>query len=342
MGEPREYDRTARLNRICQLLYQYPEGLTARRLAEICGVSVRTVYRDLDAIDEEMRCPIWQLDGRWGIEVPAFLPPLKLGLSEAMALFLAARLMSRYSDERDASIESALSKLAVVMPRPVGKHVTDTVVAMRHRSENAHYARLFEMLSRAWAEGRRARIWYPSRNEATSEATPEERLVEPYFLEPSLIGHSCYLIAYCHHAGALRTFKLERIQHVELTDQPYHVPAGFDPNDYLKSSWGIVADEEVEVRLRFSPKVAARVRECVWHPSQSANPREDGTLDFTVRVAGTMEITPWILSWGSEVEVLAPTELRARISRTAERMAQLYAAALPDPAAPQLHDGVRP
>ncbi|MHB8991865.1 MAG: helix-turn-helix transcriptional regulator [Chloroflexota bacterium] len=323
MNGSKRHDRTARLNRICQLLYEYPQGVTPKRLAELCEVSVRTVFRDLHAIQRDPDYPIWQEGGRYGLERRAFLPPLKLTLPEAMTLFLAARLVSRYSDERDPTIASAFGKLAAVLPRPVAQHVAETVGGMLVRPENPQYARVFEILSTAWASGRAVRIWYPQSG-GGPPSTTEERLVEPYFLEPSQIGHSCYLIAFCHHAGALRTFKLERIRHIELTEEAYLIPASFDPNDYLKASWGVVADEEVEVRLRFSPTVARRMKECTWHPSQRVGDLPDGRLDFAVTVAGTMEITPWILSWGAEVEVLAPEQLRAKVADIATRMRTTY------------------
>lgn len=322
MSSHRPYDRTARLNRICQLLYEYPQGLPPRRLGELCQVSVRTIFRDLKSIQRDSSYPLWQEGGRYGLEQSAFLPPIKLTLLEAMALFLAARLASRYSDERDPSILSAFDKLAAILPRTVAQHVSETVRGMLSRRENPHFARVFDLLATAWATGRRVRIWYPWTGGSASVVY--ERLVEPYFLEPSPIGHSCYLIAFCHHAGAIRTFKLERIQAIELTDQPYQVPTHFDANSYLKASWGVVADEEVDVRLRFSPAVASRVQECTWHPSQSILKREDGGVEFGVTVAGTMEITPWILSWGAEVEVLAPPELRTRIGQIAGKMAEAY------------------
>src|SRR5512142_780017 len=99
-------DRTARLLHVAETLYQHPDGLRAREIAEHCGVCVRTVYRDLHAMQDELEYPIWQDEhGRYGIERRAFLPPMNLTLTEAMALFLAARLVSRYSDERDPHIE---------------------------------------------------------------------------------------------------------------------------------------------------------------------------------------------------------------------------------------------
>lgn len=315
-------DRTARLLRVAHILYQYPRGLAPAELAGLCGVSVRTVYRDLKALQAELGYPLWQDGSRYGLEEGIFLPPLKLTLLEAVSLFLAARLASRYSDERDPNIESAFGKLAAILPRAVGQHVAETVRGMAGRPENADYARVFDLVSTAWATGRRLRIWYPAAVGAGSAV--EERLVEPYFLEPSPWGHSCYLIAYCHHAGAMRTFKLERIRQAELTDQRYQVPEEFDANGFLRSSWGVATGDEVEVRLRFSPSAAWRVKECIWHPSQVLMERDDGGLDFSVRVAGTVEIAPWILSWGAEVEVLAPEELRARMAETARRMAGAY------------------
>ena len=181
---------------------------------------------------------------------------------------------------------------------------------------------VFSILAEAWATGHRVRIWYAGAGDGA--AAVQERLVEPYFMEPSPIGHSCYLIAHCHHAGGMRTFKLERIRQIELTDQSYEIPADFDVNQYFKSSWGIASDDEVKVVLRFTSRAATRVLECRWHPSQEIQQLENGALEFSVTVAGTMEITPWILSWGAEVEVLAPAELREKIARIARRMADCY------------------
>lgn len=320
--DPKEYDRSARLMKVIQLLYQYPQGLRPKKLAALCNVNVRTTYRDLRALQDQ-GYSLWD-DRRSGyhLDTAAFLPPLKLTLLEAMALFLGARLVSRYSDERDPAIESAFDKLAAALPRPVARHVTETVAVMRQRQENPAYAKVFNILSEAWATEHQVRIWYAGAGEGADAV--HERLVEPYFLEPSPIGHSCYLIAHCHHAGGMRTFKLERIRQIELTNQPYQIPPDFDVNRYLRSSWGIASDDEVRVVLRFTPRAASRVLECRWHPSQEVRMLDGGGLEFSVTVAGTMEITPWILSWGAEVEVLNPLDLRERLAETARRMAGSY------------------
>jgi predicted DNA-binding transcriptional regulator YafY len=153
-------------------------------------------------------------------------------------------------------------------------------------------------------------------------------MIEPYFLEPSLIGHSSYVVARDRELGEMRTFKLERITRAEQTTHSYAIPADFDINRHLARAWGIYnSGEPVEVRLRFHPPAAARVRETIWHPSQQLTDAGKGTLEMTVTVAGTVEITPWILGWGDSVEVLAPAGLRQRIGESGARMAALNAPA---------------
>src|SRR5213079_548470 len=111
----------------------------------------------------------------------------------------------------------------------------------------------------------------------------------------------------------------------------YQIPATFDINDYLAGAWGIFhSGEPVEVRMRFYPPASARVKESVWHPSQRLTDGPKGTLDMTVTVTGTVEITPWILGWGDAVEVLAPRDLRDKIASAGAKMALRNSAKTPD------------
>jgi predicted DNA-binding transcriptional regulator YafY len=84
-------DRLARLTRLVSILQAHPEGIRTGDIATRVGMSVRTVYRDLTALQDELRLPVWGEDGVWGIDSDkAFLPPLKLTQGEAMAVVLSA------------------------------------------------------------------------------------------------------------------------------------------------------------------------------------------------------------------------------------------------------------
>jgi proteasome accessory factor B len=70
--------------------------------------------------------------------------------------------------------------------------------------------------------------------------------------------------------------------------------------------------------------VAARVREATWHPTQKVESEADGSLLWRARVSGTIEIRLWILSWGDEVEVVAPPALREDVAATVRRAVARY------------------
>jgi len=319
MGSFEKGDRGARILKVQTLLQGNPRGLTPAELARRTGVAVRTTYRDIRAL-EAMNVPVYDDGGRILIDPNYFMAPVKFTLGEAMALLIGARLWSRYTDEADQDAADAFSKLAAVLPVPVAEYVQATVAQMLKRPANPSHTRTVQTLALAWAGRRVARIWYRA---ADTDSPP--RLIEPYFLEPSQIGHSLYVVARDRGIGEMRTFKVERIFRAELTADTYQIPPDFDINAYLSKAWGIFhSGQPVEVRLRFFSPAAARVKESTWHPSQRLQVQPDGSLEMRVTVAGTIEITSWILGWGETVEVLDPPDLRARIAEIGRAMADRH------------------
>jgi len=148
----------------------------------------------------------------------------------------------------------------------------------------------------------------------------------PYFIEPYAVGRTTYVIGWREPPGAIRTFKLERIQRIALTDREYTIPEDFDPREKLADAWGIwyTEAEPVEVVLRFHPRVAHRVRETQWHRSEQVEEQPDGSLLWRAWVAEPQEMVPWIRGWGGDVEVLEPPELRDRMTGEARRLAEAY------------------
>ena len=93
----------------------------------------------------------------------------------------------------------------------------------------------------------------------------------------------------------------------------------------FERAWDIIADQEpVEILLKFSASVADRVAETVWHPLQRLVKVDDGTLLWRSTVSGIIEIRLWILSWGDDVEVLHPSELRSQVRDIHERALARY------------------
>ena len=238
-------------------------------------MSVRTVYRDLRAIDEEIGVPVWAEDGLLGRRrrTRRSCPPLKLTQSEAMAVVLSARLMVRYADKYDPDLAAAFEKLAVGLPPALAEHVERTLDVMSTAPRDAPFNEHVRLLTKAWAERRVVTIEYrPARYDGG--ATARRATVRPYLIEPSLQTHALYLMGFDEEREAIRTFKIERIAEVALTPRTFEPPDPAGTTEELRRAWDIIADQEpTTVVLRFTPDVAARVLETRWHPTQSDGAR---------------------------------------------------------------------
>lgn len=319
-------DRLARMTRILALLNAHPDGMKPGEIARRVDSSVRTVYRDLRSIEGELSMPLWSEGGRWGVEADAFLPPLKLTRSEAMAVVLSARLMVRYADKYDPDLASAFEKLAAVLPAALREHVDRTLDDLSRRPTDDTFSRHVRLLTQAWAERRVVALDYAPAPYAP-EAAPRTARVRPYLIEPSLLTHALYLIGWDETRDAMRTFKIERIRDVSLSPDSFAAPDA-EIDGMFERAWDIIADQApIDVVLRFAPNVASRVREARWHPTERLAEEADGSLTWRATVAGPIEIRLWILSWGDDVEVIEPAALRADVAATHARAAARYGTA---------------
>lgn len=321
--EDQSMSKAARLQRIVHLLYRNPRGLTTLELSRHCGVSVRTIQRDLKEL-EGAGIPVWEdAESRYGVTAGYYLPPIHFHLEEAGALYLAARLLAGYSDEHNPLVAHALAKLAGAMPETIASHIHHTIRALAYRPENRTFAAVLETIILGWATGRKVRIWHQS----AGSDNVHEYLLSPYVLEPSSVGYATYVIGHSSWFEAVHTFKIERVEAAQLTGETYEIPEDFDGAALLQNAWGVMygpVGEETEVVLRFLPVVARRVQESVWHPSQELEVQEDGSCLLHVWVAHPMEMKPFIRSWGPECQVLAPPWLRQEIADEMRRGWELY------------------
>ncbi len=314
--------KAQRLMRLERQLARSPEGARVADLAQSLGVYRSTVYRDLEAL-EQTGLPIWQEAGRVGMLVDRYLAPLRLDIFEALSLFIAARLLSRQSKERDPHVESLLGKLADTLPPPVSRHVHKSAEAVRRSPENKEYVRTLECLMRAWVHSQTVRIDYQS----AWKGDVKERLLDIYFIEPLEYAYSCYVIGFDHLHGEVRSFKVKRIKKIEITEDKYRIPPKLDLFERWANSWGIVMGVDaspIQVKLLFTRNIAFMIKEAVWHPSQRIEDTADGGCLLTVAVNDLAEIKLWIRTWGAEVQVLEPESLRLEVARDAQSVCALY------------------
>ncbi len=315
---PRLASRTSRLRQIEEVLLMAPDGLSVPELARRLKANRRTVYRDVEFLSEQ-GVPLWQEAGRFGINRTHYLLPIRLSFHEALSLVLAGLLLSRTIDERNPHATTALRKLAAILPQPLAAHLERAAERVQAHEDGLHHNAVLEAVADGWAAGRKVRVEYRS----PRSGALRERILAPYALEPT--ASAIYVIGHDEWANAVRTFKLERLETAEVLEATYTIPADFDPEVYLATSWGIMAGPETtEVVLRFTPTVNPHVRERRWHPSQTLTPTPEGGCVLRVTISEPLEMQPWIRSWGAQVEVVAPEWLRERIAAELRQAAEQY------------------
>ena len=85
--------------------------------------------------------------------------------------------------------------------------------------------------------------------------------------------------------------------------------ADFDFESRAARAFGVADEPAVPVTIRFEPRWATWVSERTWHPSQTFTEEADGWLRLEMTVHGTVEVVPWVRSFGPDVAVVAPEGL---------------------------------
>ena len=309
---------------LLQKFFEQPgRRLRTSEIAEKLGVSDDTAMRYINELSANGKLPLRKDGQYWILAENAKIPQLKvyLSLSEATALYIAGRLLSQIHDERNQDVMLALTKLTDALPGPLLAHQRTLIdLAEQRQRGQTDRSDIFRALTMGWATRRKVRLLY-----APPRKRKFECLFSPYLLEPSGIGRTIYAIGESSPPSELRTYKLERMEYANLTEEAFAIPENFDAQALLGRAWGVMyGDEEpVEVYLRFSHYVTKRVKETLWHPSQEIIDTPQG-CEWRVRIGDTLEIENWIRGWGSDCEVIAPTELRDRIIADIRRSARQY------------------
>lgn len=147
------------------------------------------------------------------------------------------------------------------------------------------------------------RISYSRMNGDTAE-----RIIGPLGL---LLGPRSYLVAHLED-GALRHFRMDRIQKAECTDELFVPDPDFSLAKHASGAFSSFHDPDQygPVVWKFSAKAAPIAAEFLFHPEQELEQQEDGSLIVRFQASGWNEMTWFLYQWGTDVEVLEPQELR--------------------------------
>ncbi len=311
------YDPIMRVFTVLEIL-QGRDRVTGAELAERLEVDLRTVQRYIVRL-KDLSIPIDSSPGVGGAYRlrPGFrLPPLLLTNEEAFALSLGLRALHQIGLAAFApATEGALAKLGRVLPEALRESIrtVEDVVAIEPGPwvVPTSVECLIGAASAVRTE-RRIRFAYLSHSETTSH-----REIEPYAVLHT--DGRWYLIGYCLSRQALRTFRLDRVTHLEICTATFQRPDGFDARRYLAEHIPFIqSDYQIDVWIDMPIKDADRSF-ALWRIA--TEPHEGGTRLRCGRDRLEM-FAAMLLSTGRRVVVHSPAELRETFRQLAGQAMQ--------------------
>jgi len=304
------------------LLLQRRGRVTAAEAAAELEVSERTARRDLEALGMA-GLPVYSSRGRnggWALAGGGRTDLSGLNEAEVRTLFLLAGPSSSATPE----LRAALRKLVRALPesfRETAEAATRAVIVDRAGWDWAGHQRsdppYLDAVQQAVVAGRQAVLGY-----VAGDGTDTTRIVHPLGL--AVKGSVWYLVADTERGQ--RTFRVDRIRSVEMTDRAALRPEGFD----LSDAWRLIAADLDEIRapVRARAMVAAdRLSLLRWRFGNRVRigpSGADGRVEVELRSASTRSLSGEIAGFGGSVEVLEPAVIRDLLAEIARELGQLY------------------
>ncbi|MGO9120692.1 MAG: helix-turn-helix transcriptional regulator [Desulfomonilaceae bacterium] len=317
----------ARQWKIIKLIELRTKGITVIELANELEVPQRTVYRDLEAIqeagfplytDREGKNSYWKILDTFKKDFP-----VPMTLTELMALHMSRDLLTVFKGTIfHESIESLFNKVKSALSPDTLRYLENISgrlsVSIGPAKNFSNSKEVIKTLSEATAKRKRVEILY----RAISAGRDTRRKVDPY--QVWVMNGGFYLIGLCHLRNSIRTFAMDRIKSFKILDESFHFPKNFNLEEYLQTAFHVMRGDPEKITLRFSPGAAHVVRERIWHPTQEVRELEDGGVQVSLNVPINYEIVSWILGFGSAAEVVQPASLRRRIAEELQRASMRY------------------
>ena len=313
-------------------------GVTIDELASKCGVTTRTIRRDLHAL-EEAGFPLYDDratdDGRtrWRVNGQA-LKGLAAGVtvSELCALYFSRTLVESLSATvfRD-DVESAFEKLSsgltphmrqfldqlprVIATKPdsLGRPISANSATQVPRQQHQLIGRALDAI----LNYRQAAITYYSK----SSERQKDYLVHPYRLAHA--QGALYLLAYVPEYVQVRTFAVERIRSLTVLDERF-TPIEELPDVAFPHSLGVHSGPPERVEIAFQATVADYIRSREWHPSQHLQECDAGGVVMSLDVCIDRALRSWILSFGPLARIVSPGSLADDIAGQLETARAQY------------------
>lgn len=310
-------------DRLLAIMLELQRGGTRRAedLAAVFETSVRTIYRDMQALSEA-GVPVIGAPGQgYSLMQGYFLPPVSLTVEEAVSLLIGTDFIEQNFDAGyGTGAKSSRAKIEAILPEAVRKEAFRARSALkliqgRMTGDGGEKANM-ETLRRAILEQRKVKFHYTKKVPEADGSRQSVRTAAPYGLV--LLHGAWVLVAHCELRREIRHFRLSRMSGLTMLDEVFTFPAGFNLEKYRPPD-----TRNRLVRIHVGAAIADKVTESNYFFIEKMEAQADGLL-VTLRVRQPEEVLQWVLGWGADVAVLEPESLRKQVREEAEKMLKRY------------------
>lgn len=296
--------------------------VTAQELAERFDLSIRTIYRDIRAL-EEAGVPIGSEAGiGYFLSDTYHLPPISFTKEEASALLIGAKFVEQMGDtSTKASNQSALYKIKSVLNSEEKEQLEvlqDTIVVVGQCPTNScHESTLMADIQSAIVGQRQLSIEY----HAFYSNEQSRRVVEPIGIV--FYSGTWHMIGYCTLRSDYRDFRIDRIKALEVTSTPYSISRHYNMEEYFEKT-----HKEYEV-YRISLLVREEILTYIhstkyWYGYTFDEPASDGWRRLHFRNNDLNGFARWVLMSAGDAIIEEPAELNLLVKSFITRLETAY------------------
>lgn len=317
----------AKWDNMLAMLWMLRSGkkLTAAQIADSLEISVRTVYRYIDALGAS-GVPVVAESGHDGgvyildsfSETPLFFNALELkALVDAYKFAVGAGYP--YAKELESALKKVENGLHEEQRHDLSLQTSGLDVIAPSRAPSV--VPLLRELEQAVKAGQTVHLTYRKENAAQDE----ERKVDPYGL--AYDRSEWYMVGFCHRSQAMRTYRVDRIVNLALSEASFPKPEPFSVSDYFRSQ--LEPEPEANAPLlviRIEGEPDALNKLCGnWHLRHYLTERTDREARFLLDAPSMNKYLPkYLLSFGTSVRILEPLELKEQIQELAFAVTRHY------------------
>ena len=308
-----------RIDRLAAILIQLQSRplVKAQDIAERFSVSLRTVYRDVKALEEAGVPVIGEAGTGYRLMEGYKLPPVMFNMDEATALLTASKLVQ---SKTDAGISkhytAALDKIRAILRHSEKDHIEEIdehIAVMNHPSIVYQPQAELHLQSILKAIGSSSIIEINYTSLEKNENT--KRKVEPvgiYYL-----GSHWYLIAFCQMRKDYRNFRTDKITRLIITDETNsktHPPL----QSFISK---MSADREVtKVVIDVEPGVVKFLGEQKYYNGFVKEEKAGEYIRMTFLSGSLMGFSRWLMLFGDHAKIVEPLELNDMVAEIAENI----------------------